>query len=183
MIPTRIASLVLVSTAPRLVNTVGFVENLRQRINLFVPKDINVQLTQTEERLFSKEFAEAPDTEGAWPTNGDRFAAQELAKRQDKDGFTKKGFVLQAIAAGWHHKSGEQLRELGDKVGRERICVMHGTIDRMITSNHAELLVKELGGSVTLQKFEGKGHVLIWEERERFREIIEGMVEKVRALQ
>jgi hypothetical protein len=31
--------------------------------------------------------------------------------------------MLQAIAAGWHYKSPAQLKELGDKVGRERISV------------------------------------------------------------
>lgn len=42
----------------------------------------------------------------------------------DKDGFQRKGFMMQAIAAGWHHKSAEQLKELGDKVGRERMYVL-----------------------------------------------------------
>ena len=34
--------------------------------------------------------------------------------------------MLQAIAAGWHYMSPERLKELGDKVGRNRIMVLHG---------------------------------------------------------
>lgn len=57
--------------------------------------------------------------------------------------------MLQAIAAGWHHKSAEQLKEIGDKVGRERIMVLHGlflfsfhvfdssSVSRDLVFNHA----------------------------------------------
>lgn len=57
-------------------------------------------------------------------TNYERFAAAELTKRLDPKAFKTFGFLLQAIAAGWHHKSPAQLKELGDKVGRDRIAVM-----------------------------------------------------------
>lgn len=191
LIPERIASLMLVSTAARLENTVGFVENLRQRINLFVPKETNRQLAEVKTRLFSSEFLEQEDQDGGFPTNGDRFAAQELKKRMDKAGFTRKGFILQAVAAGWHFKGKEALAELGDKVGRGRIAVLHGTGDRMITFHHAEVLKRELSGEgkeegegeLTFRSYEGKGHVLMWEEREDFNRLVEEMVEKVRKLE
>lgn len=187
LIPDRVASLTLVSTAARLENTVGFIENLRQRINLFIPKEINAQLAEIKTRLFSQEFLDAPDEDGGkFPTNGDRFAAQELRKRMDKNGFTRKGFVLQAVAAGWHFKDREALKRLGDEVGRERICVMHGTGDRMITFHHAEVLGRELKGEdgqeVRFERYEGKGHVLMWEEKQSFNRVIEEMVEKGRRL-
>ena len=178
LIPSRVASLILVSTAARLENTVGFIENLRQRINLFIPKEINTQLAEIKTRLFSQEFLDVPDQDGGFPTNGDRFAAQELSKRMDKEGFTRKGFVLQAVAAGWHHKSAAQLRRLADEVGRERICVLHGTEDRMITYHHAEVLKRELGEGIRFERFDGRGHVLMWEEREAFNRVVEEMVEK-----
>lgn len=183
LIPDRIASLTLVSTAARLENTVGFVENLRQRINLFIPKETNKQLAEVKARMFSPDFLEQPDTDGAFPTNGDRFSAHEITKRMDKTGFTRKGFVLQAIAAGWHFKSAKQLKELADRVGRDRICIMHGTGDQMITFHHAEVLRRELGEGVRFEKFEGKGHVLMWEERDNFNRIVEQMVEKGRKLE
>ncbi|MCJ1244200.1 hypothetical protein MMC30_001398 [Trapelia coarctata] len=183
--PERIASLSLVSTAARLVNTVGFVENLRNRINLFIPKPIDVQLAEVKVRLFSDSWLALPDVDGAFPTNGDRFAAQEVKKRQDTEAFTRKGFICQAIAAGWHHKSPAQLKEIGDKVGRERIQVMHGTTDNMITVPHAEVLVRELGGEGSGVKriiYEGRGHVLIMEERREFAKLIEDIVAKTEAL-
>ena len=187
--PNTINSLILVSTAPRLVRTVPFVENLRQRINMFIPRDIDVQLDEVSHRLFSAEFLEQPDTEadepytggpqgGNFPTNRDRYVAGELEKRRDTEGYTRKGFMLQAIAAGWHYKSPGQIQELGERVGRERIAVCHGTGDRMITSGHAELLREELGEGITWRTWEGRGHVLMWEEEEEFNQWVEGMVEK-----
>ena len=82
-----------------------------------------MQLADIKGRMFSQSWLDAPDAEGGFPTNGDRFAAMELKKRGDTEGFTRKGFICQAIAAGWHHKSPEQLQVLGETVGRERIQV------------------------------------------------------------
>lgn len=99
----------------------------------------------------------------------------------DNLGFTRKGFLLQAVAAGWHSKSAEQLKLLADQVGRERICVMHGTADRMISFHHAEVLRRELGGverGIRFESFEGRGHVLVWEERDAFNRLVEEVVDK-----
>lgn len=180
MIPERIASLVLVSTAARLVNTVGFIENLRQRISLFIPREINSELAAIKARLFSQPFLDEPDRDGGFPTNGDRFAAQELRKRMDRTGFTMKGFMMQGMAAAWHHKSREQLKQLADRVGRQRICVMHGTQDRMITFHHALVLTEELGDAVRFEVYPGKGHVLAWEEEAAFNRVVEEMVDKAK---
>ncbi len=164
----------------------GFIENLRNRINLFLPKPIDKQLAMVKRNLFSQEWLDAPDADGSFPSNGDRFAAQEITKRQNTDGFTRKGFTLQAIAAGWHHKSAVQLRELADKVGRERIQVMHGSLDRMITAPHGEVLARELEGDdgqkVRFIRFEGSGHVLPWEKRVEFTRLMEEFIDKVEEL-
>ena len=186
---SMINTLILCSTAPRLVRTVPFVENLRQRINMFVPRDLDVQLDEISHRLFSNEFLESPDTEadepyaggpegGNFPTNRDRYCAGEVEKRRDLEHFTRKGFILQAIAAGWHYKSPAQIQEIAEKVGRSRIAVVHGTGDNMITFSHAELLKEELGEGVEWRVWEGKGHVLMWEEEKGFNAFVEGMVEK-----
>jgi len=183
--PERIASLTLLSTAARLINTVGFVQNLRNRINLFIPKPIDIELEVILNRLFSKEWLTAPDEMGGFPTNADRYAAQEVSKRRMTEAFTKKGFVLQAIAAGWHHKSPEQMKEIGDKVGRNRIQVMHGTIDQMITIPHAYMILEDLGGDksgVTSHIYENRGHVLPLEERKEFARVMEDFVAKTEAL-
>lgn len=146
---------------------------------------MDVQLADIKSRMFSQDWGNEPDAEGHFPTNGDRFAAQELKKRQDTNSFTKKGFVLQAIAAGWHHKSAKQLAELGDKVGRERILVIHGSVDRMVTTPHGEILCEELGGEekgVTKVIVEGRGHALPMEWRRGLTKRLGNFVEKTQAL-
>ena len=178
LVPDRIASLVLVSTAPRIVRTVPFVENLRQRINMFVPRDLDVQLDEITKRLFSQRFLDQPDREGHFATNADRIAAGELSKRMDKEGFPRRGFVLQAIAAGWHSKSEAQLKELGDRVGRERIFVLHGTGDRMLTFVHGEMLRDELGEGIKWKAWDGLGHVLMIEVEDEFNRDVQEFVEK-----
>ncbi|KAI7296923.1 hypothetical protein KC352_g72 [Hortaea werneckii] len=47
LIPDRICSLNLISTAPRIVRTLPYLENLRNRINLMVPKSIDAQIAKT----------------------------------------------------------------------------------------------------------------------------------------
>ena len=149
------------------------------------PKALDVQLAEIKSRMFSESWLNEPDAEGHFPTNGDRFAAQEVKKRRDVNGFSKKGFVCQVLAAGWHHKSAKQLEELGDKVGRERIMVVHGTEDRMVTPPHGEVLCKELGGEergLTKVIVEGRGHGLPMDWRRDFTKLIGKFVERTQAL-
>ncbi|KAK0713980.1 Alpha/Beta hydrolase protein [Lasiosphaeria miniovina] len=105
-------------------------------------------------------------------SNAERFVAQELTKRQDRARFGRKGFLLQLIAAGWHHKSADQLREIGDRVGRERILVMHGTEDRMITVPHGRKLIAQLEPGTALL-VEGMGHAPIVERWEWYNGLLE----------
>lgn len=91
--------------------------------------------------------------------------------------------MCQALAAGWHHKSAEQLRDIADKVGRRRIVVVHGEADRMISVPHGRTLIEELnaggkGGEdvVRGEIFEGQGHVIPVEKREEIARIIEDAV-------
>ncbi len=222
MIPERIASLSLISTAARIENTIvcskmrksnsikiKAKELKRDSLKIFetesiccklteypkstiylnsssIPKALDVQIADVKSRLFSQEWLIQPDAEGNFPTNGDRFAAQEVQKRQDTEGFTRKGFMCQALAAGWHHKSAKQLKEMADKVGRERIMVVHGTVDQMITVPHGEILVRELGGEESGVKrviFEGKGHALMMEERWAFTKLVGDFVEKTEGME
>lgn len=135
-------------------------------LHFSIPKAIDVELDSIKARIFSQPWLSEPDAEGHFPTNGDRWAAQELTKRRDVEGFTRSGFILQAMAANWHHKSATQLKHLGDQVGRNRILVIHGTVDKMITPPHGELLVKDLGGEengVTQCMAEGRGRTYISE--------------------
>jgi predicted esterase len=99
--------------------------------------------------------------------------------------YLRAGFISQALAAGWHYKSSAQLAELGDKIGRDRIMVVHGGLDRMITFPHGEELLEALGGekSGVTKKFEpGQGHVIPIEKRKEFGEWIEDLVRKAEEL-
>ena len=161
------ASLNLTSTAARLINTLGYFENLRNRINLFLPKSVDAQIANAKYMVYTPEYLASKDTVEhtvkPFPTSGDRFAASEFAKRKNPDAFTRTGFVAQAVAAGWHFKSGADLRRLGDEVGRDRVCVVHGRSDRMITFPHAETLVEELrkgDEGVRTEFFEDQAHVV-----------------------
>ena len=154
-------------------------------INHSIPKNIDNQIADAKYRLFSVDFVEQRDTDGEFPTNGDRFGAQEVKKRNDKEAFTAKGFLCQLLAAGWHFKSAAQLKQIGDTVGRDRIQVLHGTVDRMITVAHAYVLIDELGGkdsALSYTIFEGAGHVLGWEKRQEHNKLIADLVEKTKKM-
>ena len=72
---------------------------------------------------------------------------------------------------------------MADNVGRERIQVLHGTIDNLITFPHAKVLVDALGGEdagVMKVVFEGRGHYIPMEERQRFKRVIESFIEKTK---
>lgn len=189
LVPDRIASLNLISTAPWIFNTMGYVENLRNRINLIIPKSIDQQLAEVKRNCYSLKWLAEPDeaeyVKEPFPTNGDRFAAMEVKKRNTPEWFTRVGFLLQLIAAGWHHKSPQQLKELGDKIGRERIMVVHGTIDGMISFPHGEKLLELLGGEeggVTKKFIEGQSHVTPIELRKDFNGWVEAMIEKTEGM-
>jgi len=195
LIPTRINSLSLFSTAPYIVNTTSFLENFRQRLQLFVPKSLDKSLIDASATMFPSYWLDLPDnakpptssspdvdfpTDGEYSkfaTNYERWAAQELTKKTDPTQFGKKGFMLQAVAAGWHHKSAEQLKKMGDEVGRERIAVVHGDMDKMITLWHGEKLMEMLEPEVAIVK-ERVGHVFFMEETEWHDKIIEERFER-----
>ncbi|KAF2139749.1 uncharacterized protein K452DRAFT_275235 [Aplosporella prunicola CBS 121167] len=171
-----------------LIPDLGFIENLRNRINLFIPRSIDSQLAHVKHNLYSAAWLDKPDelepTVQAFPTNGDRFAAAEVSKRQHPELFNKTGFMAQAVAAGWHFKSPLQLKELADKVGRHRIMVVHGSEDRMITFPHAKVLVEGLemmgvpDGEVEKHFMDGQGHVIPIEMRKDFNGWLEALFAK-----
>ncbi|KAF2728003.1 alpha/beta hydrolase-like protein [Polyplosphaeria fusca] len=204
LVPDRICTLSLVSTASGLFNTSGFLENLLNRANLFIPKAIDQQIAAVKHNLYTEEWLARPDelehVVEPFPTNGDRFAANEMWKRTHPEYVTKKGFILQAIAAGWHHKSGAQLAELAQKVGKRRIMVVHGTKDRMITFPHAVVLWRGLEhgqgktgreylgmeveddvwveGEVEKRFIKEQGHVIPIEMRKEFQGWLETLFER-----
>ena len=200
MVPNRICTLSLISTAARIENTVGFVENLWTRINMFRPKSLDQSVTDAAHSLFSERWLNAPDSTilpnsstpnvdfppsgvyATFTTNYERFAAQELTKRLDPSGFPKKGFMMQAIAAGWHYKSPAQLQEIREKVGAGRIQVLHGTSDNMISVPHGRKLIEWLKPGRSFVQ-EGVGHVFMLEETEFHDRVVEELVSRAERMQ
>ncbi|KAL4923434.1 alpha/beta fold hydrolase, partial [Aspergillus undulatus] len=183
LIPDRLASLTLCCTAPRVERTAPFLENLRERAEMFIPRKMDVELERLANSLFPPDFLAQPDDEWDdpeknFPTKRDRFAAGRMRKLEDPQGFTKMGFIMQIIACGFHHKSAAQLKSLADGVGRERIAVLHGTVDRMLTFHHGKLLSRELGKGVLFKVWEGSGHMLPWEKESEFNALVEGLVQR-----
>jgi hypothetical protein len=104
-----------------------------------------------------------------------------IAERRVLADISSGGFILQLIAAGWHNKTPAQLRELSDKVGPERIMVIHGTRDRMVSFPHGEELLAGLGGEeagISKIFIDGQGHVIPIEMRHEFNGWVKSMIHK-----
>ncbi|KAI0829565.1 alpha/beta-hydrolase [Hypoxylon sp. FL0890] len=185
----RISSLSLICTAACIENTTSFTENMMNRIAMLLPKSLDRSIQYAAAAIFPPSYLAEPDNAvvpdesvprcsippggyGKFGSNYERFAAQEITKQRDRNGFTKKGFLLQLIAAGWHHKSPKQLKELSDRVGRERILVLHGTEDRMISTPHGRKLIEYLQPGQGLI-MDGLGHAPINERTQWFNALLE----------
>ncbi|KAI1660033.1 alpha/beta-hydrolase [Daldinia decipiens] len=181
--PERIASLNLHCTAAKLENKGTFAESMG-RLGALLPRSLESEIRSTANGCFPEEWLIAPDeTElpsektpkcevptggyGKFNSNYERFAAQEIHMRRNKN-----GFLLQAVAAGFHRKSPEQLRDLADRVSRERIMVLHGTVDRMIPVDHGRKLIEYLNPGKALI-VEGLGHAPIQQMTKWFNELLE----------
>lgn len=204
LVPTALSSLNLICTAANIENTTTFWENMANRAQMLVPKSVEDSVRGSARSMFPLEFLAAKDethlpdlsTTGVLPpfgggeggyrlfhTNYERFVASEMHKRLDPTRFTTKGFLLQLIAAGWHHKSPAQLAAMADAVGRDRILVMHGTADHMISVPHGRKLGEYLKGEgLTVHIREGMGHAPPIERFEWFHREIEERVGKAEVL-
>jgi pimeloyl-ACP methyl ester carboxylesterase len=190
LIPERVATLNLLCTAAAIENTTSFTENMMNRITMLLPKSLDRTIEYASGQIFARSFLDKPDAAKLptastpkvkmppngeyllFDTNFDRFAAQEISKQMDKEGFTRKGFLMQLIAAGWHHKSPAQLKDMADKIGRERILVLHGTEDRMISLPHGKKLIEYIQPGAGLI-IEDMGHAPIMEKTEWLAELLE----------
>lgn len=189
--PTRIATLNLISTASEMANTGGLSEGLG-RLSMLIPKTLEQTILDTGRQLFPEEWlldeddcllpdpdihpeVDLPPTESAkyerFETNFQRFQAQELTKRLSPK-FTKTGFLMQMLAAGWHKKTPTQLKELGDRVGRERILLFHGEQDKMISPALGKRLAAALEpGTVVYEK--ELGHAALLQNTSYFNKMLE----------
>ncbi|KAI1394150.1 alpha/beta-hydrolase [Hypoxylon trugodes] len=182
LVPERIASLNLHCTAAKLESNGTFTE-MTSRLGALMPKSLESEIRHTADGCFPHEWLVAPDSAeppnestprcevppGGYKTfesNYARFAAQEIHMRRSKN-----GFLLQAVAGGFHRKSPEQLKEMADRVGRERIMVLHGTVDGMIPVSHGRKLIEYLKPGEGLI-IEGLGHAPIHQKTRWFNELL-----------
>lgn len=191
--PRRLQSLSLVCTSAHVRSGKSLPRTLAERAGMLVPKSEERAIGDTARQLFVPEWLSAPDAESLpspaatprcrpppdgtgeyrlFDSNFQRFQAQELAKRRVDGAFTLPGFLCQLVAAGWHLKSEAQLREMADAVGRERILVMHGRGDNMITVQNGEKLIEMIEPGVGLV-VDGMGHAPIMERAVWFNELLE----------
>lgn len=196
-IPGRLRSLNLISTTAQFESgpAKSWTDAIWQRVGFVYPKSEEQSLIDTSRQLFSDEWLAAPDDAASLPSpkttprcgpapgspdgeyrafdsNFQRFQAQELFKRRQVGWFTQQGFLCQLIAAGWHKKTPGQLRDIAGDVGRERIFIMHGTADRMITVANGEKLIKHMQPGVGLI-VEGVGHAAGMDRPEWFNSLLE----------
>ncbi|KAL1600746.1 hypothetical protein SLS60_007134 [Paraconiothyrium brasiliense] len=194
-----------ISMGGMIAQEMGFLENLYARANLFIPKALDAQIENVKRNLYTQEWLDAPDTlehvVKPFPTNGDRFAANEMWKRTHPDYFQKGGFILQAAAAWLHYKSPEDLQKIANTIGRNRIMVVHGTKDRMLTFPQGVVVWRGLEkgegrtgkenwlgieeekdvweeGEIEKHFVKGQGHVIPIEQREVFGKWLEELVQR-----
>lgn len=193
-IPERLQSLSLLCTTAAFKNTKPPLQRLKDSVGMVMPKPEEVNVTDTAKKIFVEEWLAEPD-ESALPSpkttpkcgpapgtvdgeyvhfnnNFQRFQAQELTKRHTDGFFTTSGFLAQLAAAAGHHKSQSQLQEMADRVGRDRILVMHGTRDNMISLVNGETLIDMVNPGTGLI-VEGLGHAPIMERVVWFNNLIE----------
>ena len=195
LIPDATSTLSLCCTAATIENTTTFTENLAKRASLLLPKSVESSVSGSARQMFPLAFLQAPDnthlpdpkaTRNVLPpapdteylrfdTNYERFVAQEMQKRLDPLRFGPRGFLLQLIAAGWHKKTPQQLKEMANQIGRERILVMHGDADGMISPPHGRKLMDYIQPGVGLF-VEGMGHVPMIERVAWYNQLLEGRV-------
>ena len=162
-----------------------------------MPKTMDEQILTTARQLFPEEWLRSPD-EAIMPSpkrtprcgpapgspdgeylpfnsNYQRFQAQELVKKLNPSAYTMWGVTLQLSAAALHRKSQTQLTEMADKIGRERITIMHGSADDMIDV----VLGKKLINMVNPGKahiVEGMGHAPIVDRAPWVNELLENHI-------
>lgn len=194
-VPSRLRSLTLLSTSACVDNNRGLYGTVLDGFGLLKPKSAEEAIADTARQVFPMDWLLAPDAEllptpGETPwlgaadedddtdleyrlfdSNFQRFQAQELVKRRGGE-FSVSGFLCQLVAAWWHRKSEAQLLAIADRVGRERILVVHGTADKLMAPGNGERLIKVLQPGVGLM-VEGMGHAAGMERVQWFNSLLE----------
>lgn len=143
---------------------------------MIMPKSLPARLAATQGNVFAAAWLKAPDDIGVFPTNSDRYVAEELWRLENLPPPVYQGFLLQGLAASWHHMGPERLKVLGERIRHILVCT--GDVDAMIECKHSDVLVRGIGagGRVAKRVFEGSGHALQFECAREYNCMIEEFV-------
>jgi len=203
MLPHRLASLTLLSTTARMESGNSRWSVIAERANMAIPKSMERAIEDTARQVFNdawlamEDDAELPSPKTTprcgpavgtpdgeylrFESNFQRWQAVEVTKRRNPAVWAMKGFLMQLVAAGWHEKSALQLKEMGDKVGRERIAILHGDQDRMIDVKMGRKLMQlvQPGRAIVMP---GMGHAPIVSDSKWFNKMLEERIDECEAM-
>lgn len=135
------------------------------------PKPLVERLEAAKANIFSPEWLLAPDELGEFPTNGDRFVAEDLWRMEKLQAPVYAGTLLQGLAVSWHYFGPERLKVLGEKI--PDILVATGTKDALIEHKHSDVIVQGIMGGVQKRVFDGVGHCLQFEAVNEYHQMLE----------
>lgn len=176
---------------------VSLYEAITERLSFMAPKSVEQATQYVSTRIYAAEWIHGPDdavlpdkttprcnmppahvNEGAYGrfgTNYERCAAQDVLRRETppySEQYSRFGLWAQMFGAGLHRKTTEQLQDLADRVGRDRIWIVHGDQDAMIDLSHGERLRDAIQPAYwSVEK--GMGHGAIVERTAWFNELLE----------
>lgn len=175
----RVASLTLMSTTSNWYAGFEITGTLKAAIPHIIPQSADASLNGVKQSLFGQDWMFTPDEEAdpnkaaLFPTNGDRWAATSYLDVP----VPLRGAILQAPACIRFSMSSVQLKHIGDKIGRHRIQVCHGSADRMIPLKAAERLRSELGlEESNFHVFSGDAHLVIISRFKEVAALLEQMI-------
>ena len=103
---------------------------MKRRALLLKPKTLEERLDSSRDMIFGKKYMDSPDEMGVFPTNADRFNAEEIWKTENLNQPTYLAFISQLVAAGWHSCSPVRLKAISDQIPFILVC--YGLQDKMI---------------------------------------------------
>jgi len=192
LIPERVSSLNLLHTAAKVEQS--WSEIFAGYVSPFLrpPRTLDETLESNALAMFNHRWLTEPD-DCATPKAGmpgvrmppggeylmfdnnfQRYAAQEINKqRQTNYGAADQWALLGHCLAGQlHRKTDRQLVDMANRVGRERILVLHTKEDNMVPAFHGEKLMNVIQPGVALMN-DGQGHVPKLERARWFNELLE----------
>lgn len=138
------------------------------------PKTLAARLEAAKANLFSEEWLARPDDLGEFPTNADRFVAEDLWRIEKLPAPVYQGTLLQGLAVSWHYMGPERLKVLGAEI--PDILVVTGDNDALIEHKHSDVLVDGIGGTVRKILFPGVGHCLQFEVVDEYHTMLEEFI-------